>query len=480
MKNSITKPIKNLPTLMARLSIPVMKKLNLFLSIFFLLLSIPGKAQETKYQPSWTSLRQHHTPQWLMDAKFGIYCHWGIQTISYQKGKENLSNDELIKQFKGEKFDADLWANLFETAGAKFAGVIGWHGSDFKHWDSGLSDYNSAKMGPKIDIIGEVFKAVRKRGMKTLVSYHSIKNDDWIDFAKEGVDKYEPDIFWVDASFGGTKGAHGEKTVSRSKYIGQAKSTTQAFQEKYQRELIAYFYNKAIERNKEVEFVYKSNDIPPSVGMRDLENGILPETAYDVWMTDMDMNVPPDFSTHGWFYREGIPLRSANSLVDMLVDVVSKNGIFLLNIPPMADGSFPEEVTNNLTQMSKWLRQNGEAIYGTSPWFIYGEGPNDIAAGNHIFHHNNHFAQIAYDKADIRFTSKGNDLYATVLGKPEGNLTIRALNTAFKLREGGITRIIHLASGKQVAFDHNDKALELKLNNVELDEMANVFRIELR
>jgi alpha-L-fucosidase len=431
------------------------------------------------FENDWTSLRQHQTPEWLMDAKFGIYCHWGIQTLSYQKEYEDLSNDELIKLFKGEKFNADNWAELFETAGAKFGGVIGWHGSDFKHWDSQYSDYNSAKMGPKIDIVGEVSKAVKKRGLKFLVSYHSIKTDDWINYAKEGVDKYDPDIFWVDASFGGTKGGHHEKSLNHAKYIGEAKNPRRIFPEKYQRNFITHFYNKAIERNKEVAFMYKSHDIPPGVGMRDLENGLFNNMPHFEWVTDMDMSVPPDWETHGWFYRKDIPLRSADALVDMLVDVVSKNGVFLLNIPPLADGSFPDEVVQNLKQMGAWLHKNGEAVYGTSPWFIYGQGPSEIPEGSYTYHHNNHFAQVSYTKDDIRFTVKGDNLYATCLGKPEGNLKIEALNNAFKLQEGDIISITHLGSGKDIKYNHTNEALELILDDVDLDDIANAFKIEL-
>lgn len=439
-----------------------------------------NSAEPALYENSWNSLRQHKTPTWLVNDKFGIYCHWGIQTLSYIPEYENLSNDEKIALFKGEKFDANEWAALFKTAGAKFGGVIGWHGSDFKHWDSELSDYNSFKLGPKIDIVGEVSKAVKSKGLKFLVSYHSIKNDDWINFAKEGVDKYDPDIFWVDASFGGTKGANHDKTIKHSKYLGNSENMKPVFQEKYQRNFITYFYNKALENEKEVEFMYKSNDIPPGIGMRDLENGILNETAYDTWITDMDMSVPPDWETHGWFYREGIPLRSADELIDMLLDVVSKNGIFLLNIPPFADGSFPLEVRETLGTMGDWLERNGEAVYNTVPWFLFGEGDSEIEVGNYSFHHNNHFAKIQYSKNDIRFTVNGDHLFATCLGKPDDQLIIKALNSGFKLRKGDILSVTHLGTGKEVEFDHNEKALILQLQNIDLDEEANAFKIHLK
>ncbi|MCK0188947.1 alpha-L-fucosidase [Arenibacter sp. F20364] len=100
-----------------------MKKVVFLLTSTLFSISSAVLAQDNKYVPSWNSLRSHHTPQWLMDAKFGIYCHWGIQTISYEKGKENLSNEELLSQFKGENFNADEWAKLFETAGAKLRGI---------------------------------------------------------------------------------------------------------------------------------------------------------------------------------------------------------------------------------------------------------------------------------------------------------------------------------------------------------------------
>lgn len=392
----------------------------------------------------------------------------------------HLPNDSLISRWKGERFNAEGWASLFEKAGARFGGVIGWHGSDFKHWNTTLSDYNSAKMGPRIDVVGDVAKAVRNKGMKFLVSFHSIKDESWLAFAKEAVEKYSPDIFWVDASFGGTKGAHHDKTMYYSKYLGNGKNQENVFPEKYQRAFITNFFNHAIDKGKEVEFVYKSYDIPPGIGMRDLENGILNHLSYDPWMTDLDMSVPPDWATHGWFYRKGVPLRSANELIDYLVDVVSKNGIFLLNIPPMADGSFPPEVVQTLEQMGYWLKQNGEAVYGTSPWFMYGEGPSEVPEGNYTFHHNNHFAKITYGKEDIRFTVHKNNLYATCLGKPEGNLKIRALNSSFRLQKGDILKITHLATGKEVAFDHSDEALIIKTAGLNMQELANAFRIELK
>ncbi|MGB5264307.1 MAG: hypothetical protein WBN28_11960, partial [Lutimonas sp.] len=133
----------------------------------------------------------------------------------------------------------------------------------------------------------------------------------------------------------------------------------------------------------------------------------------------------------------------------------------------------------NLIEMGNWLKKNGEAVYNTVPWFLYGEGSNEIEVGNYSFHHNNHFAKIQYSKEDIRFTVNGDYLYATCLGKPDGDLSIATLNSSFKLREGDIVSITHLDSGKEIEFDHTSDALVLKLEGIPLDDKANAFKIKL-
>jgi len=357
----------------------------------------PVSKTSKTYEAKWSSLRQHQHPQWLVDGKFGIYCHWGLSTINYGKGhmfSKHRDIDSLIDEFTAQNFDAARWAQLFKKAGAKFAGPIGWHGSKYLHWDSELTEYNSVDKKPHIDIVGELQKAIRKEGLKFFVSlHHQFYQEGWINYGKEVVDKYHPDVFWVDAGFGNTKGLMHNKVMSRSKFIGQGKPNRQSLGDKKQREFLSYFFNAAQQQQQEVDFIYKSYDIPPGIGMHDLENGLLDHIAYDVWMTDMDMNICPDWKTHGWFYREGIPLRDANNIVDLLVDVVSKNGVLALNVPPLADGTFTPEIEQTLSEVGEWLGVNGEAIYGSTPWITFGEGPVDIKPGNYTFHHNEHFGE---------------------------------------------------------------------------------------
>ncbi|WP_298363670.1 alpha-L-fucosidase [uncultured Lutibacter sp.] len=467
--------------------------MNLFKTILIVAFSIglfscteqKAEKKETvteQFKPEWSSLRKHQTPQWLVDGKFGIYSHWGIWTIQYAEGYMGsgaLPLDEAISKFKAENFDAAEWAKLFKNAGAKFGGPVGWHGSKYLHWNSDLTDYTSVKMLPHRDIVGESAIEMRKQGLKTFISLHwEMDNDQWIDYGKEVVDKYHPDLFWVDAGFGGTKGANHQKVLNRSKFIGEGKSTRRSVSDKHQREFLSHYFNDALKQNKEVEFIYKSYDIPPGVGMRDLENGLLDHTAYDVWMTDMDMNICPDWETHGWFYRDGIPLRDTNNIVDMLVDVVSKNGVMSLNVPPLADGSFSTEIENTLLGVGEWLKINGEAIYGSTPWFIFGEGPVEIKSGNYTFHHNEHFGQHKFSEQDIRFTTNKEFLYAISLGIPDTSITIKALNTNFKMHKGFIKNVSIVGYSGTVKWIHNEEGLTVDIPNDLKAKHAICFKIE--
>lgn len=454
--------------------------------------------QAEAFLPTWDSLRMHSTPRWLIDAKFGVYCHWGLGSIQQRPGCEDWSPQRALKEFTAEGFDPETWADLFVHSGAKFAGPIAWHGSPLLHWDSAIDEFNTVRQNPRRDIVGELFAAIRRRGLKTFASFHSISNDGWLERACEAVSRYHPDVFWVDASFGGTKQAHHLKIVNQAHYLGGDVATAdggeanpghhpagvlEQLADEKQRTFLAYLFNDAIANDHEVAFAYKSYDIPPGVGVRDLENGFLGQMAYDVWMTDVDMNLVPDWNVHGWFHREDLELRSAESIVHRLVDVVSKNGVFLLNAPPLPDGSFSEDVRSRLEAVGRWLAVNGEAIYGTSPWSLFGEGPTIIEPlSSGSFHHNDHFGNLSFTAEDIRFTVKGDVLYATCLGTPDGPLTIQALSTAFKIGAGAIKDVKQLGKSSPIGgWTHDERGLTIPpLSEAKLETPAVVFRIALR
>ena len=160
--------------------------------------------------------------------------------------------------------------------------------------------------------------------------------------------------------------------------------------------------------------------------------------------------------------------------------MVSKNGILLLNVPPLADGTFPEEVRSTLLDVGHWLEINGEAIYGSSPWFIYGEGPARLEAGDHSFHHNDHFGKLQFTVEDLRFTVNGKYLYAICLGWPSEKLEIRALNNRFKVRDGEIGSVSLLGSEESLSWQHTAEALIINLPEEKPGDHAFVFKIEIK
>jgi alpha-L-fucosidase len=414
-----------------------------------------------KYQATWESLKKHETPQWLRDAKFGIYTHWGIYCYTatrgnatwnshaaYMEPEEDAAQDfykaygkltpefgykDLIPKFTAEKFNADEWAELFAKSGAKFAGPVAEHHDGFAMWDTKWSEWNATKMGPKRDVVGELEKAIKAKGMKYVTAFHhaaswfffptwdktkdcsnpdysglygpvheegAVPNqeflEEWYGKLIEVVDKYDPDFVWFDFAL----------DIIREDYV---------------KNFVAHYYNKAIERNKDVIISYKHFDLPTGVGLFDLELGQEPSLTHYDWITDTSID-----DQGAWGYIPNLNYKPVNRLVDNLVDRVSKNGYLLMNVGPKWDGTIPEGAKKGLLGIGKWLEVNGEAIYGTTSWTKSGEGPTSVEMGEEgdaMFNE----SDIVYASEDIRFTVKDNVIYAIVLDWPGDEVLIRSL-----------------------------------------------------
>jgi alpha-L-fucosidase len=473
-------------------------------------------AKTGPYQPTWNSLRNVPTPQWLKDGKFGIYTHWGVYSVpafgsngtwyanhiytmpdsSERKHHEatygpleKFGYKDFIPMFTGEKFNADEWADLFQKAGARFAGPVAEHHDGFSMWDTKYSEWNAAKMGPKKDIVGLLSKAIKKRNMKFVTAFHHAENwfyfanwnkgydnsdprysglygpiheqsalptkeflDRWEGKMKEVIEKYEPDFVWFD--FG-----------------------LQLVPDWYKQDFLAYYYNRAAAQKKEVVVTYKTHDLPPGAGLLDLELGQEADLTYYEWITDSTVD-----NGSGWGYVKGLGFKSVDTLVDNLVDRVSKNGYLLLNVGPKPDGTIPEEAKERLLGIGQWLKVNGEAIYGTTPWEIAAEGPSRMAApratGVRGFNEGN---VPVYTGQDIRFTAKDNVLYATALDWPGENVLIKSLAPSGRswggLYPSEIVSITMLGDGQPLKWEMTKEGLVVETPKAKPCDYAFVFKI---
>jgi len=189
----------------------------------------------------------------------------------------------------------------------------------------------------------------------------------------------------------------------------------------YLKTFSAYYYNRGAEWGKGVAINYKKHggeSYPDTAGVLDIERGQLAAKRDLFWQTDTSV------SKTSWGYVTNHEYKTVDSIVDDLVDIVSKNGCLLLNIGPKPDGTIPDPEQQMLLAIGQWLKVNGEAIYGTRPWRVFGEGPTQVAEG--AFGEKN---RKEFTAQDIRFTTKGKTLYAIALGWP-GNHKVRIRSLA--------------------------------------------------
>ena len=416
------------------------------------------------YQPTLESLSKcNPAPDWFRDAKIGIYFHWGVYSVPafgsewyprnmHRKGdrvnKHHLETwgdptkfeyADFVPMFKAEKFDASEWADLFVQSGAKFAGPVCEHHDGFAMWDSEVTPWNAADMGPKRDITGELAKAIRARGMKFVATFHHARNSLW---EKNGDGKWSGHYDGIKQNYPSLlddkKNAILYGYMPREQFVAMWKDKLVEVIDRYQPDLIwfdswldeipeqtrfefaAYYLNAAEQWGREVVITRKQQDLPLGFSLEDFEKGRADNLTENVWLTD------DTISKGSWCYTRDLTIKDPDEVIDTTIDLVSKNGQLLLNISPMADGTIPQDQRDCLLSLGKWLKTNGEAIYDTRPWLTYGEGPTRMKKGGHFVGH------IKYGPNDIRYTRSkdGTTLYATVLGWPAGPLTLSCVKAA--------------------------------------------------
>jgi alpha-L-fucosidase len=228
----------------------------------------------------------------------------------------------------------------------------------------------------------------------------------------------------------------------------------------------AFYYNSSLKFGDHIGVInYKDYAMQEHSAVLDLERGQLGDIRTSPWQTDTSI------SNKSWGYIQDDTFKSPENIVHLLVDIVSKNGNLLLNVGPRSDGTIPEQVQQVLLDLGAWLNVNGEAIYATRPWRIFGEGPTKVATGT--FHE---LETPKYTSEDFRFTTKGNALYAIGLSRPaNGEALIRSL--AASVGNEPVQTVSLLGSGANVPFEQRPDGLHVKLPPEVPTDYAYVLRV---
>lgn len=437
----------------------------------------PGPTQLT-----WDSVKANfQVPPWLQDGKFGIFIHWGLYTVPAYHNEwyaghmynsfvqwhtehfgppDKFGYKDFIPLFKAEKFNPDEWAALFKQSGARFVVPCGEHHDRFAMWDSQLTKWNAKQMGPKRDIIGDLATSVRAQGLKYGISNHRMFGYDFMVPANKNLktDLYDPAY----ADFYGPLPTE-KKTLPTQEFCNGWLARTIELIDKYQPDFLwfdwdgtgaqnpvklqfaTYYFNRAKEWGKSVAFSQKGDTFPFGTGITSYEKGgrMPTQITPNVWEVD-DI-----ISTGSWGYVSDMKYRSATSIIQELCNAAAKNGTLMLNISPRSDGVIPQEQQDILHSIGRWLDQNGEAIYSTRPWTQFADG-------------------------DIRFTTKGDALYAICLKWPTKPINLAALA---KGKVGEIKMVSLLGSSQAIDFKQGNDGLQIIPPQEKTGEHAWAFKI---
>jgi alpha-L-fucosidase len=481
-----------------------------------LLKDVDSANAQGPFRADWESLQKFEAPDWYRDAKFGIFIHWGVYSVPafgsewyprlmYQTGspefkhhiatygpQDKFGYKDFVPKFKAERYDPVAWAELFKKAGAKYVVPVAEHHDGFAMYDSGVSDWTAAKMGPHRDLIGDLAKAVRAAGLHFGVSSHRVEHNFFLGVGRtfssdindpEYAAFYGPAHNWLNNK-GGTP-LDGDFTYVSQAWANDWLARSTELVEKYHPDIVyfdwwigqasirpnltrfaAFYYNSSLKYGDHVGVInYKDYAMNEHSGVLDLERGQLGDIRPLYWQTDTSI------SNKSWGYIQDDTFKSPQFVIHQLIDIVSKNGNLLLNIGPRSDGTIPDEVQRVLLDVGEWLNTNGEAIYSTRPWRTYGEGPTRVAAGS--FHDTD---TANYTPEDFRFTTKGDVLYAIGLAWPgTGEAVIHSLG----LTLGGkrVQSVSLVGSETKVQFSQGPDGLRVVLPNLAPPKYAYALRV---
>jgi alpha-L-fucosidase len=476
------------------------------------------------FLPTRQSLQSYRIPDWFRDAKFGIWAHWGPQSAieegdwyarnMYIQGSDNylyhaetyghpskVGYKDLVNNWKAAKWDPEHLMGLYKKAGAKYFVSMGVHHDNFDLWDSKYTRWNAVNMGPKKDIVGTWQKAARNHGLRFGVSEHLWISYKWwgvshgadktgplAGVSYDGVDPQFEDLYHdADCARFKDKFDWNEDGIPeswRKHYLDRMTDLIDKYQpdflysdgllpfEEYGLKMVSHLYNVSAQLHGGVtDAVYTSKewtDCAIGTCLLDHERGVSDLIAANPWQTDTCIGQ--------WHYKRGQRYKSAKKVIDLLTDIVSKNGNLLLNFPLPNSGELDIEEMFTLDGITAWMAVNSEGIYGTRPWKIYGEGPSTrvkIETGNF-----NEDKQKDLTAEDVRFTAKNSAIYAFVMGWPEKAVVINALGFASPQSPGKIRRVELLGGKGDVKWQQDDAGLRVEMPAEKISDIGITLKAE--
>lgn len=477
------------------------------------------KIESGPFTGSRESLSSYKVPEWFRDAKFGIWAHWGPQSAAedgdwyarnmyiqdspqYKYHVEHYGHPskfgfkDVIPTWKGDRFDAEHLLDLYKKAGAKYFVSMGVHHDNFDLWNSKYTRWNAVKMGPKKDIVGLFRKAALNKGLRFGVSEHLWVSYKWFavshlsdktgplaGVAYDGADPKFADLY-IDSKSIGEKFTWDDQQIPESwkrHWFMRIKDLVDNYQpdllytdgalpfEEYGSSLVSHLYNLNAKRHGgKVEAIYTSKrqeDCQTGTCVLDVERGVVDRIWPNPWQTDTCVG--------NWHYKRDVKYKTPKTVIDMLVDIVSRNGNLLLNLPLPNSGELDSQELNILSEITKWMSVNSEGIYSTRPWKIYGEGPASNVSADSKFNEKNRKDLTAQD---VRFTTKGDTIYAFVMGWPKMETVISPLGVNSKQNPGKISNVELLGRGK-VEWRQEGEALRVQLPEAKPSDYAIALKV---
>ena len=496
---------------------------------------IAGLAGDGPYQATWDSMLSYEAPDWYRDAKFGIWAHWSPQCVpeagdwyarnmyiqgstQYQYHLDHYGHPskfgfkDLCPQWTLLNWQPDELMERYKKAGARFFFALANHHDNMDAWNSKHNPWNAANIGPHRDVVGGWAAAARKQGLRFGVTVHQPRNWWWLQTAHDsdatgpmkGVpydghltaadgkgqwwDGFDPQIMYAPK--------HPPMALPDVSYVKNFYDRTRDLIDQHDPDVLyldnsllplgwggmnasAYFYNHNLKtRGGKMEGVITTKQVPDHLlkaVVADYERGTTNAIAKYPWQSETCIG--------GWHYNRALleqpgiygGYSDPKEIIHWLIDTVSKNGTFILNIPGRPDGTIDSKEIAVLDRITEWMQRNGEAIYETRPWTVYGEGPDVMKSASQGA------SPRPLSSQDIRFTRNKNKtvIYSFILGWPENDPMIEALGTRSPHSPGRITNVELLGYPDKLSFQLAAAGLQIKLPNRVISATAIALKIYL-